>query len=104
MQVIYVPKAADFVVNLDDSLGVRVRRVISLLEARGNSLRMPFSKPVENGIFELRIVGALHIRLLFFFCKGDAVVAHAFFKKTERLSRRDIEYALLVQKVFIADI
>lgn len=63
---------------------------------------MPLSKPIEDGMFELRVVGAIQIRLLYFFYKGDAVVAHAFFKKTEQLSRKDVEYALQMRNAFIA--
>lgn len=104
MNIIYLPKAADFVAVLDYPLDGRVRRMIKLLEALGHELRMPFSKPVENGIFELRVVGAVQIRLLYFFHKGRVVVVHAFFKKTEQLSRGDIKYALLMRDMFIADI
>ncbi|HEY4473577.1 MAG TPA: type II toxin-antitoxin system RelE/ParE family toxin [Candidatus Paceibacterota bacterium] len=102
MQIIYLPKAADFVLGLDSPLDGRVRRMIKLLETLGHELRMPFSKPIEGGIFELRVVGAIQIRLLYFFHKGEVVVAHAFFKKTEQLSRKDINYALRARKVFIA--
>jgi len=101
MHIIYLPKAADFIASLDSPLGGRVRRMIKLLETSGNELRMPFSKPVGGGIFELRIVGAVHIRLLYFFHKGEAVVVHALSKKTGQLSRRDIEYALRLRKMFI---
>jgi phage-related protein len=99
----YLPRAADFVANLDTPLDGRVRRMIRLLETLGNELRMPFSKPVENGIFELRVTGAVQVRLLYFFHNGEAVVVHAFSKKTEQLSRRDIEYALLARKNFIVE-
>lgn len=102
MHIIYLPKAADFVAGLDNPLDGRARRMIRLLETSGNELRMPFSRPIENGIFELRVVGAVHIRLLYFFHKGEAVVAHAFAKKTQQLSRRDIEYVLRVREAFIA--
>ena len=104
MNIIYLPKTADFVANLDGPLDGRVRRMIRLLETLGHELRMPFSKPVEDGIFELRIVGAVQIRLLYFFHKGQVVVVHAFFKKTEQLSRKDIEYALRMRDMFVANI
>lgn len=103
MHIIYLPKAADFVVGLNNPLDGRVRRMIRLLETSGNELRMPFSKSIEGGIFELRVVGAVHVRLLYFFYKGEAIVVHAFTKKTQQLSRRDIEYALRARKMFIAN-
>ncbi len=103
MQVAYHTKAFAFVRELDDARGARVRRVIRLLEERGYALRMPFSKSVAAGLFELRVVGALQVRLLFFFHKDQAVIAHAFFKKTEALSHKDIEYAQKVRGTYMAD-
>ncbi len=102
MNIIYLPKAHIFIEGLDVPFDARVNKMLDLLKSRGYELRMPFSKPIEDGIFELRVVGATQIRLLYFFHKGEAVVVHTFFKKTERLSRRDIEYALRVRKAFIA--
>lgn len=104
MNIIYLPKAADFVAVLDYPLDGRVRHMIKLLETLGHELRMPFSKPVEDGIFELRIVGAVQIRLLYFFHDEHVVVVHAFFKKTEQLRNRDIDYALRMRRAFIAGI
>ncbi len=102
MKILYHPKAFAFVHELDDLLGPRVRRVIRLLEERGHELRMPVSKSIGGGLFELRIVGAIHVRLLFFFHDGYAVVAHAFSKKTETLSRSDIAYAQAVRRAYLA--
>lgn len=76
--------------------------MIRLLEERGQDLRMPLSRPMGDGIFELRVVGAVHVRLLYFFHEGEAMVIHAFIKKTEQISRKDIEYALLARKAFLA--
>jgi len=102
MNIIYLPKVHAFIEGLDVPLDARVNKMLDLLENRGYELRMPFSKPVGNGIFELRVVGAVQIRLLYFFHEGEAVVIHTFFKKTEQLSRRDIDYALRARKAFIA--
>lgn len=102
MNILYLPKAHVFIESLDVPLDARVNKMLDLLESRGHELRMPFSKPIEDGIFELRVVGTMQIRLLYFFYKGDSVVVHAFFKKTEQLSRKDVEYALQMRNVFIA--
>jgi phage-related protein len=102
MNIIYLPKAHAFIEFLDVSLAARTNKMLDLLRDHGHELRMPFSKPVEDGIFELRVAGAVHIRLLYFFHKGAAVFVHAFFKKTEQLNRRDIDYALRARDMFIA--
>ena len=104
MNIVYLPKAYMFIEALDIPLNARVKRMLDLLRDRGHELRMPFSKSIENGIFELRIVGAAQIRLLYFFHSGQAIVVHAFFKKTEQLSRRNIDYALRARSMFIAGI
>lgn len=90
MNVTYFPKAYAFVEALNPLLAGRANKMLDLLRNRGYELRMPISRLVEDGIFELRVVGAVHIRFLYFFHAGEAIVAHAFFKKTERLSRKDI--------------
>ncbi|MDP2665030.1 MAG: type II toxin-antitoxin system RelE/ParE family toxin [bacterium] len=104
MNILYLPKVHAFIEGLDVPFDARVNKMLDLLRNRGYELRMPFSKPVEDRIFELRIVGVIQIRLLYFFHKGEAVVVHAFFKKTEQLSRKDIEYALRMRNMCIADI
>lgn len=102
MNIMYLPKVHTFIESLEVPLDARVNKMLDLLESRGHELRMPFSKPIEDGIFELRIVGAVQIRLLYFFYNAQAVVVHAFFKKTEQLSRKDVAYALQMRNVFIA--
>jgi len=104
MQIIYLTKVHTFIEDLETPLDARVDKMLDKLKAHGHELRMPFSKLVEDGIFELRVAGAVQVRLLYFFHKGEAVVIHAFFKKTAQLSRRDIAYALKIKRMFIADI
>lgn len=67
MEVLQVPQAAEFIDELPSLLQARVRRTITLLELNGSALRMPFSKPVERGLYELRILGKVQVRLLYFF-------------------------------------
>ena len=104
MDVIYLTKAHAFIEDLESPLAARVDRMLGKLKAHGHALRMPFSKPVEDGIFELRVPGAVQVRIFYFFHKDSAVVAHAFLKKTEQLRRKDIDYALKAKEAFIADI
>lgn len=57
--------------------------------------REPLSKSVGDGIFELRHVGKLNTRVLWFFAKGRRIVAvHALRNKSQELPRRDIRLAL----------
>jgi phage-related protein len=102
MNVLYFPNVVAFIKALESPLGARTNKALDLLKDRGHALRMPFSRYVEDGIFELRVVGAIQIRLLYFFHEGHAVVVHALFKKTGQLNRKDIAYALRARKAFIA--
>ena len=83
-----------------DSLNVRMRakalRAISMLSAYGNTLREPYSKPLRDGIFELRIsLGSDIIRMLYFFAEGHLVIlTNGFVKKTHKIPPGEIETAL----------
>ena len=43
-----------FLKSLDKKMRSKVARLIELLSKEGNNLREPFSKPIGNGVFELR--------------------------------------------------
>ena len=57
--------------------------------------REPLSKAVGEGLFELRHVGKLNTRLLWFFAKDRRIVAvHAVRNKSQKLPARDTRIAL----------
>lgn len=57
-----------FLESLDMKMRTKALRVISMLKTYGNALREPYSKPLKEGIFELRVsLGSDIIRLLYFF-------------------------------------
>lgn len=51
---------------LDAFIKPKLYKVFEFLEQYGNNLTMPLSKPLGNGLFELRITGNKQIR--FFVC------------------------------------
>jgi len=56
--------------------------------------REPLSKPLTDGLFELRHVGKLNTRILWFFVRGRRIVAvHAIRNKGQAVPPRDIETA-----------
>ena len=56
--------------------------------------REPLSKPIGGGLFELRHVGKLNTRVLWFFMKGRRIVAvHGIRSKGQAIARRDLETA-----------
>lgn len=73
----------------------KVFRVIDMLEANGIYLREPYSKCLDDGIFELRAqVGSDISRVLYFFMVGKKVVlTHGFVKKTQKTPSSEIDRA-----------
>jgi phage-related protein len=57
--------------------------------------RPPLSKSLGNDLFELRHVGKLNTRVLYFFAKGQRIVAvHGIRNKAQEISKRDRTVAL----------
>ena len=79
----------------DKSLFAKVLRYIELLESKGNLLRESYTKPIEDGIFELRIKQHNNImRVFFFFVVGKKIIlTHGFIKTTEKTPKSDIDKA-----------
>ena len=58
------------------------------------SHREPLSKAVGGGLFELRHVGKLNTRVLWFFMKGRRIVAvHGIRNKGQAIAPRDLDTA-----------
>ena len=57
--------------------------------------RPPLSKSIGEDLFELRHVGKLNTRVLYFFMKGQRIIlVHGIRKKTRALPARDRQIAL----------
>lgn len=57
--------------------------------------RPPLSKPVRDDLFELRHVGKLNTRVLYFFARGQRIITvHGIRNKAREVSRRDRKVAL----------
>ncbi len=87
--------AKDFLLKLDLKMRAKMLRTIELLQKNGTSLREPESKPLEDGIFELRAkVGSDISRVLYFFMVGRTVIlTNGFIKKTQKTPKSEIERA-----------
>ena len=57
--------------------------------------RPPLSKPVGNDLFELRHVGKLNTRVLYFFARWQRIIAvHGIRNKAKKISEQDLKVAL----------
>ena len=92
--------AAEYLASLKPDDAARMQEKLRLLQELGNELKMPHSKPLRDGIMELRTQnrGRWH-RVLYFFVVGETVVlTHGFTKKTNKTSDNEIEKALKYKK------
>lgn len=86
-----------FITFLDVKTRVKMIGLLELLEEKGNLLREPYSKSIENGIFELRCkVGNHTTRVLYFFYyDGKIILTNGFIKRTQKTPREEL---LLAEK------
>jgi len=84
-----------FLKHLDNKMRAKLIWTIALLRSFGTELREPYSKHLNDGIFELRVqVGSDISRVLYFFIIGRCVVlTHGFIKKTNKTPQFEIERA-----------
>ena len=70
-------------------------RLVGLMEAHGADLRMPHSRSMGQGLFELRCRGADGIGRAFYWTVTGhrIVILHGFIKKTQRTPRRELSTA-----------
>ena len=81
----------EFMDSLEPKLLAKTLRTIDLLKVNGPLLREPYSKAVDDGIFELRIKQGSDItRILYFFIVGKkAVLTNGFIKKSQKTPRSE---------------
>lgn len=93
----------EFLDSLDDKMRAKFLMEIKLLEEKGNQLREPYSKPLGDGIFELRAkVGTDISRVLYFFYyEGRIILTHGFVKKTQKTPPSEFLKAKQYKKDFI---
>ena len=85
----------DFYETLDPKMQARVFWTINLLKKAGSYLREPYSAPLNDGLFELRVKqGSDIVRCLYFFQRGHIVIlTNGFTKKTDKTPKKEIEKA-----------
>lgn len=88
-----------FVSGLDSATAKRVRSVLKILGKYGTDIFYPHSKPLGKGLFELRIVGDIHIRIFYIFYKNKAFILHWCIKKSNRIPSKELKIARLRQKL-----
>ncbi|MBI4281639.1 type II toxin-antitoxin system RelE/ParE family toxin, partial [Candidatus Uhrbacteria bacterium] len=80
-----------FIRGLAMPTSAKIFRTLELLERFGHMLSMPHSKHITGRLFELRVRGVQEVRLIYTFRKGMAVILHGFFKKSNKIPRKEID-------------
>lgn len=84
-----------FLDSLDVNMAAKLIALLEILEERGPALRMPYSRFLEDGIFELRCIFSGNItRVLYFFYSGKKIIlTNGFVKKTQKTPSRELRIA-----------
>ena len=92
--------AKEFLNSLDNKMRAKMVRTVMLLQDNGAALREPYSKPLGDGIFELRAkVGSDISRVLYFFFVGKKIIlTNGFIKKTQKTPDAELDKAVKIKK------
>ena len=76
---------------------------MKVLQEKGNHLREPYSKHLDDGIYEIRgKIGTNISRVLYFFYYGGKIIiTNGFVKKTQRTPKAEIELAKKYRKDYM---
>ncbi len=85
----------DFINSLDLKMRVKIIGLLELLEEKGNQLREPYSKSIDDGIFEIRCQAGNNITriLYFFYYEGKIILTNGFVKKRQKTPKEEIKLA-----------
>lgn len=98
-----VEPAKDFLDSLDIKMRAKMLRAIELLRDNGGELREPTSKPLGDGIYELRAQMGNNITrvLYFFFIDNKAILTNGFVKKTRKTPPGELKQAKRYRSDFL---
>lgn len=87
--------AEEFLLSLDKKMRAKILGIMGILQEKGNQLREPYSKHLDDGIFEIRgKVGTDISRVLYFFYyEGKIIFTNGFVKKTQKTPKSEIDKA-----------
>ena len=93
----------NFFNSLDIKMRNKILMILNVLQEKGNQLREPYSKHLEDGIFEVRgKIGNDISRVLYFFYYNEKIIlTNGFIKKTQKTPKREIDLAKKYRKEYI---
>ena len=93
----------EFLDSVNPKMRAKIYGLMGILQEKGNMLREPYSKHLEDGIFELRCkFGSDITRVLYFFYYEEKIImTNGFVKKTQKTPKEEIQIAKDRRKDFI---
>lgn len=93
----------EFLNHLDIKMRNKLLMIMKILQEKGNQLREPYSKHLDDGIFEIRAkVGSdISRALYFFYYDGKIIFTNGFVKKSQKTPKQEIELAKAYRKDYI---
>lgn len=92
--VVYHPEARAEATALPVKIRVKFDRLIGKLEHNAQLLREPDTKPLGDGLFEIRTMGTDKARGIWLYHKGNTIIMlRVFIKKSQKTSAKEIELA-----------
>lgn len=87
--------AKEFISELDHHTRAKIMAMIVMLQKNGPEMREPYSKHLDDGLFELRAsAGSLSIRMIFFYGDdGKIILTNGFLKKTRKTPLKELRRA-----------
>ncbi len=85
---------------LPSKILAKLLNIFDLIEIAGANLGEPYTKPLTDGLFEIKAKAYEGIgRSIYCYKKGrKIIILHSFVKKTQKTPKRDIELALKRKK------
>ena len=92
--------ARDFILALEPKMQAKILKILDLLQVNGPYMRLPYSKYLDDGIFEIRAKQGTNItRVLYFFTICQKIIlTNGFIKKTQKTPKNEIDLAKKYRK------
>ncbi len=85
----------EFLYTVSEKMRAKILKEFDLLADYGNELREPYTKHIEDGIFELRIKLGTDISrvMYFFYIEKRIILTNGFIKKRQKTPQNEIDIA-----------
>ena len=95
--------AEEFLRRLDKKMRAKILGIMGILQEKGNQLREPYSKHLDDVIFEIRGKVGIDISrvLYFFYYEGKIVFTNGFVKKTQKTPKSEIDKAKVYRNNYL---